>query len=75
MLREGRFDDWLIEAVVNDYRQRRMRTWGENNSRSAAAMTDAFILKKQWSDEVDLYDRMAKHHQGRSGRIRQGPDR
>jgi predicted Zn-dependent peptidase len=60
MLREGRFDDWLIEAVVNDYRQRRMRTWGENNSRSAAAMTDAFILKKQWNDEVDLYDRMAR---------------
>lgn len=58
-LRKGEFDDWLIEAVVNDYRQRRMRMWGENNSRSAAAMTDAFILKKRWSEEVDLYDRMA----------------
>ncbi|MGV3638629.1 MAG: M16 family metallopeptidase [Flavobacteriales bacterium] len=59
-LREGRFDDWLIEAVVNDLRQRRMRSWGENNARSAGAMTDAFILKKRWSEEVDLYDRMAK---------------
>lgn len=59
-LREGRFDDWLIEAVVNDLRQRRMRTWGENNARSAGAMTDAFVLKKRWSEEVDLYDRMAK---------------
>ncbi len=59
-LREGAFDGWLIEAVVNDYRQRRIRSWGENNRSSASAMTDAFILKKRWSEEVDLYDRMAK---------------
>ncbi|HNR54918.1 MAG TPA: insulinase family protein [Flavobacteriales bacterium] len=59
-LRAGSFDDWLIEAVVNDFRQRRMRTWGENNRSSASAMTDAFILKKRWSEEVDLYDRMAR---------------
>ncbi|MBX2972055.1 MAG: insulinase family protein [Flavobacteriales bacterium] len=59
-LRKGNFDEWLIEAVVNDFRQRRMRSWGENNARSAGAMTDAFILKKRWSAEVDLYDRMAK---------------
>jgi hypothetical protein len=45
--------------VVNNY-ARPIRFWGENNGlRSAAAMTDAFILKKQWKDEVDLYDRMA----------------
>ena len=59
-LRKGNFDEWLIEAVVNDLRQRRMRSWGENNARSAGAMVDAFILKKRWSEEVDLYDRMAK---------------
>ncbi|MBL7951616.1 MAG: insulinase family protein [Flavobacteriales bacterium] len=59
-LRKGAFDEWLIEAVVNDFRQRRMRRWGENNAAGAGAMTDAFILKKRWSEEVDLYDRMAK---------------
>lgn len=59
-LRNGQFDDWLIEAVVNDYRQSRLRSWGENNARSAGAMVDAFILKKRWSEEVDLYDRMAR---------------
>jgi predicted Zn-dependent peptidase len=59
-LREGRFDDWLIEAVVNDLRMRRMRSWGENNSRSAAAMTDAFILRKEWDAEVAFHDRMAR---------------
>lgn len=59
-LRKGNFDEWLLEAVVNDLRQRRMRSWGENNARSAGAMVDAFILKKRWSEEVDLYDRMAK---------------
>ncbi len=59
-LRKGAFDDWLIEAVVNDLRMRRMRSWGESNSRSAAAMTDAFILRKDWKAEVALYDRMAR---------------
>ncbi len=59
-LRKGAFDDWLIEAVVNDLRMRRMRSWGESNSRSAAAMTDAFILRKDWKAEVDIYDRMAR---------------
>jgi zinc protease len=58
-VKQGAFDDWLIEAVVNDNRQARLKYYNENNSMRASAMTNAFILKKDWKSEVDYYDRMA----------------
>lgn len=59
-IKRGEFEDWMIEAVVNDLRQRRIRSWNENNSARAGAMTDAFILRKEWKDMVDLHDRMSR---------------
>ena len=59
-LKKGTFEDWLIEAVVNDLKQQQVRVWNENNSLRASAMTDAFILRKDWKQVVDLYDRMGK---------------
>jgi zinc protease len=56
----GSFEDWLIEAVVNDHRQQRIRYFNEHNRMRAAAMTEAFILHKPWSEVVDYYDRMAR---------------
>ncbi|MEZ4739744.1 MAG: insulinase family protein [Flavobacteriales bacterium] len=57
-LKKGEFEDWLIAAVVNDQKQQQIRYWNENNSMRAAAMTDAFILNKPWTEEVALFDRM-----------------
>ncbi|MEO8590945.1 MAG: pitrilysin family protein, partial [Flavobacteriales bacterium] len=59
-LKKGEFEDWLIEAVVNNLKQQQIRFWNENNSRRAGAMTDAFILRKDWKDMVELYDRMGR---------------
>lgn len=56
----GSFDEWLIEAVVNDFRQQRIRYFNEHNNLRASAMTEAFILHKPWSEVVDHYDRMAR---------------
>ncbi|MCB0794538.1 MAG: insulinase family protein [Flavobacteriales bacterium] len=60
LLAEGQFEDWLIEAVVNDARQTQLRYWNEYNNLRAAAMTDAFVLQKDWKDVVSYHDRMAK---------------
>ncbi|MBK9147733.1 MAG: insulinase family protein [Flavobacteriales bacterium] len=57
---EGDYDDWLIGAVVNDLKQQQIRYWNENNSRRAAAMTDAFIIRKDWKDEVAQFEQMAQ---------------
>lgn len=59
-LKKGDFPDWLMEAVVNDQKQQQIRYWNEYNNRRAAAMTDAFILRKNWADEVAIFDRMSK---------------
>ena len=59
-LKKGEFDDWLIQAVVNDQRQQRIRYWNERNNLRAYALTDAFILQKDWKDVVNYFDRMDK---------------
>ena len=59
-VRDGHFEDWLIEAVVNDKRQSQTKFWNENNSLRASALTSAFILQKEWKDVVDYHDRMAR---------------
>jgi zinc protease len=59
-LKKGEFEDWLIPAVINDKRQQQIRYWNERNNLRASALTDAFILGKDWKDVVDYYDRMAK---------------
>ncbi len=56
----GEFDDWLIPAVVNNKRLRRIKFWNENNGVRAGAMTDAFIKRRKWADVVDYNDRMGK---------------
>jgi len=59
-LKKGEFEDWLIPAVINDKRQQQIRYWNERNNLRAAALTDAFILGKDWKDVVGYFDRMAK---------------
>lgn len=59
-VKNGQFEDWLLPAVVNNYRQQRIRYWNEQNRMRAYALTDAFILHKDWKSVVDYYDRMAK---------------
>lgn len=59
LLASGTFDDWLIGAVVNDLKLQRIRQWSDNNGRRAAAMTDAFILRKAWKEVLDEHERMA----------------
>ena len=59
LLAKGEFEDWLIKAVVNDLKQQRIRFWNENNNMRASAMTDAFILRKDWAAAVGELDRMS----------------
>ena len=60
LLKQGTFDDWLIDAVVNDLRQSRTRGWSDSNRSRASAHTSAFITRKEWSEVLDFHDRMAR---------------
>ncbi|MCW5898473.1 MAG: insulinase family protein [Flavobacteriales bacterium] len=59
-LARGDFDDRLMEAVVNDLRQRRVRSWSDENRARASAMTEAFTTHREWKEILDLHDRMAR---------------
>ena len=59
-VRDGQFEDWLIEAVVTDKRQSRTRVWNENNNVRAGVLTNAFILQKDWKDVVEYLDAMGR---------------
>ena len=58
-LREGDFDEKLIEATINNYKMQLMRSFEENDSR-AILYVYSFISGADWADEVARLDRMSK---------------
>jgi zinc protease len=58
-LKNGEFDDWMIEAVVNDLKLSQMRQY-ENNSALADTYVNAFIYKQKWADRVQFLEALKK---------------
>ncbi|MEQ8325209.1 MAG: insulinase family protein [Vicingaceae bacterium] len=58
LLQSGEFEDWLPEAVVNNFKLNEMQ-YAENNGFRAYMLTDAFILEKDWEDVVNTNDKLA----------------
>jgi predicted Zn-dependent peptidase len=54
-LKKGDFEDWMIEAVINDLKLNQTRQY-ENNSALANAYVGAFIYDQKWEDEVKFLD-------------------
>ena len=52
-IKNGEFDDWLIEAVINDLKLSEIRQY-ENASSVAYAHMDAFIHFQDWQEVVDF---------------------
>lgn len=50
-LKTGNFSDWLVEAVINDYKISRMKAYESNKAR-ADAFVDAFISHTPWKLSV-----------------------
>ncbi|WP_405604419.1 M16 family metallopeptidase [Polaribacter sp. Asnod1-A03] len=58
-LKNGEFEDWMIEAVVNDLKLSQTRQY-ENNSALANTYVDAFIYQQDWSERVQFLDDLKK---------------
>jgi len=54
-IKKGEFDDWLVEAVINDLKLSEIREY-ENASSTAYAYMDAFIHFEDWQDQVDFIE-------------------
>lgn len=58
-LKKGEFDEYLLEASINQFKLRQMRQLESNNSR-VDMMLDAFICQKPWEDVVTRLDRLSE---------------
>ena len=56
-VKEGRFEEWMIDAVVRKAKKSQM-TQMEYNWIRAYVISDAFILDQDWKDVVSQHDRM-----------------
>ena len=58
-LKNGEFEDWMIEAVVNDLKLSQTKQY-ENNSALADTYVNAFIYQQDWSQRIQLLDDLKK---------------
>ena len=58
-LKEGDFPDWLMKAVVKDYKYSQMKNFENNHSR-VSSMTDAFIKDIEWNEYIQRIDRLSQ---------------
>lgn len=56
-LREGRFEDWLPEAVLKDLKLSETKEFEKNQGR-AAAITTSFILGVEWAEVVQRWKKL-----------------
>ena len=58
-IKEGAFEDWMIEAVTNDLKLSQIRQYG-NASSVAYAYVSSFVHFQDWEDRVKFIDEMTK---------------
>lgn len=58
-IKKGEFDNWLLDAVVNDLRLAKIREY-ENASSTAYAYLGAFVGFQEWSSRLQMLDEMKK---------------
>lgn len=59
LVREGKFPDWLIEAVINDFRLEELKQYETNRGRTEAFVDD-FVLGMEWARQVNRFERLEK---------------
>lgn len=59
LLKKGEFEEWLIPAVITDFKLQQIRGLEDNRVR-ADAFVDAFINGESWADAVAEIDQLEK---------------
>lgn len=59
LIKQGKFDDWLLKAIINDYKISKMREF-ENNKDRADAFVTAFVSGMEWKDYISKIDQLEK---------------
>ena len=59
LFKKGEFDEYMIDAVINDLKLRNMRQY-ENSTALASMYYNAFIHNEKWNDKVKFLDELKK---------------
>ena len=59
LVKQGKFDDWMLEAAINNMKLSIMKQAESNNSR-AAKMAYAFVEYQNWQDVCNEVDELSK---------------
>jgi len=59
LLKKGEFDDWLLDAVITDFKKSQMNQYESNRAR-ANSMVMAFTNNIDWADYIQKIDKMEK---------------
>ncbi|MFZ4399168.1 MAG: M16 family metallopeptidase [Bacteroidales bacterium] len=59
LLKKGEFPDWLIPAIINDLKLRKIKEYETNDAR-AMAMVNSFIENTPWKDQVESINKLSK---------------
>jgi len=59
MLYEGKFEDWLLPAIITDFRKMKERSMETNEGR-VGELTDAFIAHEDWQEHLKRIERFEK---------------
>ncbi len=57
LIKSGEFEDWMLDAVINDLKLNSTRQY-ENNTALADAYVDAFIYNQNWADEIAFIEEL-----------------
>ncbi len=59
LVKKGEFPDWLMSAIINDLKLRKIKEYETNDAR-AMAMVNSFIENTPWKDQVEAIDKLSK---------------
>lgn len=59
LIKKGEFDEWMIEAIVNDLKKSRQQVL-ENSNWLATEMYNSFIQEQTWAEVVAELDELSK---------------
>ena len=58
-IKKGEFQDWLIEAVINDLKKRELQA-GRSNRNRVSKMSENFALGLNWEDQLNYFEKLEK---------------
>ena len=58
-IKKGEFEDWMLDAVINDLKLSQLREY-ENNTSLASSYYNSFIHHQDWKDRVQFLDELKK---------------